>query len=590
MNAGGRQPIERAGNVRLEDEMDRRQFEKITRLSPFALMLSVAASTLSTHVVRPCHAEEAAYLQATPAALQWFRDAKFGVFLCWGPCSIAAEEIGWSRNGPRPGIGDAGGGVPLEVYDNLYKQFNPTEFDAREWAQTMKDAGAKYMIFLTKHHDGFCLFDTQYTDYKVTNTPFKRDVTKELADACHEAGIRIFWYYSQPDWHHPDYRTARHADYIRYLHNEIRELCTNYGKIDGIWFDGLGGKADDWNTPELFKLIRTLQPGILINNRAGVPGDFDTPEQRLGQFQLDRPWESCITMSTGWSWRGEGASVKTLKECLHLLIKCAGGGGNLALDTGPLPDGRLDPRQAANYRDMGKWLNKYGESIYATTGGPYKPGQWGVSTRKGNTVYLHVLEWWGDDQLKLPPLGGNVLKCRALTGGEATCAQTADSLTVHLPKADQEDLDTVLALDLDGPAAALKPISALETGSIAQGKQAAASAEWSADYSAAKAFDGDEETRWGASPGSTSGWLEVDLGKPMAFDRVVILEAPWNRVQKFQLQYREGDTWKTFHEGTTLGEFRLKFAPVTAQHFRLNVLEANEVPTIWEVQLLAPDK
>jgi alpha-L-fucosidase len=569
--------------------MARRLIKKNTMLSPFVLTLSVAMSALSTHFAPPCHAEEQPdYLQATPEALQWFRDAKFGVFICWGPCSIAKGEIGWSRNGPRPGIGDAGGGVPLEVYDNLYKQFNPTQFDAGEWAQLIRDAGARYVIFLTKHHDGFCLFDATGTEYDIMSTPFKRDVTAELAKACQEAGIRIFWYYSQPDWHHPDYRTDRHAEYIEYLHNQIRELCTNYGKIDGLWFDGLGGKAEDWNAPELFEMIRTLQPGILINNRAGVPGDFDTPEQRLGQFQLDRMWESCITMSTCWSWCGDDAPVKTLKECLHLLAKCAGGGGNLALDTGPMPDGRIDPRQAANYRDMGKWLSKYGESIYGTTGGPYKPGQWGVSTRKANTVYLHVLQRWGDDKLTLPPLPREVVKCRALTGGQPTFKQAADSLTVHLPQESQDDIDTILALELDGMAGDLKPISALETGSIAQGKAVSASAEWSADYSAAKAFDGDDGTRWGAAPGSKSGWLEADFGKPLTFDRICILENPWDRVRKFQLQYLDGETWRTFHEGTTLGEFRLKLEPITAQQLRLNILEATDVPTIWEVQVFGP--
>ena len=534
--------------------------------------------------------EPEAYLKASSESLRWFRDAKFGAFVCWGPCSIAGTEIGWSRNGPRAGRAPANRGVPVEEYDNLYKQFNPTQFNAREWVQLTKDAGARYLLFLTKHHDGFCLFDTQHTDYDVMNTPFKRDVTKELADACHELGIRIVWYYSQPDWHHPDYRTDTHANYIEYLHGQIRELCTNYGRIDGIWFDGLGGKAEDWDSKTLFRMIRELQPGILINNRAGLPGDFDTPEQKIGRFQLDRMWESCITMSTGWSWRGEDAAVKPLKDCLHLLIKCAGGGGNLALDTGPMPDGRIDPRQAANYRDMGAWLRDYGESIYATAGGPYKPAQWGVATRKGNTVYLHVLEWWGDDVLTLPPLPRTVVTCTAMTGGKATCEQTDTSLVIRLPQVQHAEIDTIIALKLDGSAMDFDPISSLEAGAVSQGQTASANAEWSPEYSAAKAFDGNDDTRWGAAPGSRSGWLAVDLGKATTIDRVCVMEAPWNRVRKYQLQYRDGDTWQTWHEGTTLGEFRLKFNPVTAQHLRLNVTDATDVPTIWEVQFFeAPE-
>ena len=522
------------------------------------------------------------------ARLQWFREAKFGVFICWGPCSLAEGEIGWSRNGPRPGIGHAGGGVPLEVYDHLYQQFNPTQFNAREWAQLIRDSGARYVIFLTKHHDGFCLFDSKLTDYKITNTPFQRDVTAELARALQEAGLRIFWYYSPPDWHHPDYLTENHQRYIEYLHGQVRELLTNYGKIDGMWFDGLQGDAQTWDTPRLFALIRELQPGIIINNRAGVPGDFDTPEQTIGQFQLARPWESCMTMSTGWSWLGELAPVKTLQECLHLLIRCAGGGGNLALDTGPMPDGRIDPRQADNYRRMGEWLGRYGDSIHATTGGPFTPTREFVTTRAGRRVFVHVLSW-DDETLVLPPLPRKVVACTALTGGHPTCRQTDDALEISLPAEQRNETDTIIVLELDGPAADLKPISVRARQSLTVGKPATANAIWSPEYSAEKAFDGDESTRWGGAPGSRSGWLEVDLGEPKTFDRLLVLEAPWNRVRKFQLQYLEGDVWQTFHEGTTLGDFSLQFPPVTAQRFRLNILEATDVPTIWEVHLYPPD-
>lgn len=524
------------------------------------------------------------------ARLQWWREAKFGVFICWGPCSIAAQEIGWSRNGPRPGLNPdhAEGGVPLEVYDNLYLQFNPTAFNAAEWAALVKESGAKYVIFLTKHHDGFCMFDSALTDYKVTNTPFGRDVTAELAQAFRDAGIRIFWYYSQPDWHHPDYRTANHRRYIEYLHGQIRELCTKYGKIDGLWFDGLGGSAEDWDSPRLFRMIKELQPEALINNRAGLPGDFDTPEQEIGAFQLDRPWESCITMSTGWSWRGADQPVKTLKECLHLLIRCAGGGGNLALDTGPMPDGRIDPRQAERYRQMGAWLRKFGESIYGTIGGPYRPGLWGVSTRKGNRIYLHVLQWEGET-LRLPPLGKKVVNCTALTGGNPTLRQSPETLEVHLAAGNHDEIDTILVLELDSPAEEIGAISVMFSGALTVGRKVSASSIWSEDYNAEKAFDGDESTRWGGAPDSRSGWLEVDLGEEKTFNRVLILENPWNRVRRFQLQYRDGEAWRTFHEGTTLGEFHLSFEPIKARHVRLNVLEATDVPTIWEVALFAPE-
>ena len=522
------------------------------------------------------------------ARMKWWTEAKLGVFICWGPCSIAAQEIGWSRNGPRPGGFPPGeGGVPMDVYDNLYKRFDPVKFDAREWVRVIKDSGAKYMIFLTRHHDGFSMWDTAFDDYKITNTPFKRDVTGELAQACHEAGIKIIWYYSQPNWHHPDYMTEHHDRFIKYLHGQVRELLTKYGKIDGMWFDGLYGGSKEWDSPALFKMIHELQPGITINNRGGLAGDYDTPEQTIGSFQIKHPWESCITMGTGWSWTGENAPVKPLKECLQILVRCAGGGGNLALDTGPMPDGRIDPRQVDNYRKMGEWLHKYGESIYATTGGPYRPGEWGACTRKGDTVYLHIFTW-AKHRLRLPPLGRKVIACRALTGGTATCRQSERALTVEMPAGDRNDTDTIVALTLDGSAMDQPAENAFGPGVISVGKTATASSIWSAEYSAQKAFDGDTDTRWGGAPDSRSGWLQVDFGKPMACDRILVMEEPWNRVRKFELQYQDGDTWRTFHTGTTLGTFRLSFPRITAQKVRLNVLEATDVPTIWEVAWYGP--
>ncbi|MBM3493033.1 MAG: hypothetical protein FJX72_01730, partial [Armatimonadetes bacterium] len=447
------------------------------------------------------------------ARLRWFREAKFGVFICWGPCSLAEGEIGWSRNGPRPGIpgGAPGSGVPVEVYDNLYKRFNPTRFDAREWASLVKASGAKYVIFLTRHHDGFSMFDSALTSYKVTNTPYGRDVTNQVADALREAGIRIVWYYSQPDWRHPDYLTANHSRFLEYMHGQVRELLTNYGRIDGLWFDGLYGTSETWDSPKLIAMARKLQPGIIINNRAGLPEDFDTPEQTIGRFQIDRAWESCITINEGWSWLGEKSPLKSLKECLHLLIRCAGGGGNLALDTGPLPDGRIDPRQAEIYRGMGAWLARYGESVYATTGGPYTPTGSVVTTRRGSTVYVHVLRWDGDI-VRLPPLGRRVRSCRALTGGTPTLRSGADGIEIGLPPDSRSDVVTVFALELAGSAMAIKPISARNFQSLTVGRRVTASSEWSKEYSAAKAFDGDDNTRWGAAPDARSGWLEVDLG------------------------------------------------------------------------------
>ncbi len=390
------------------------------------------------------------YLKASPEALKWFQDAKFGLFIHWGPVSLMGTEISWSRGGERRGRGGRGK-IPVEIYDNLYKKFNPTKFNANEWVALAKEAGMKYLVFTTKHHDGFCMFDSKLTEYKITNSPFRRDVVGELADACHKGGLKLGFYYSPPDWHHPDYRTKNHDKYIQYLHGQLRELCTNYGKVDIIWFDGLGGKARDWDAERLFKMIRTLQPGVLINNRCGLPGDFDTPEQRVGRYRVDRPWESCITLGTQWAWKPND-KIKSLKQCIHLLVQCVGGGGNLLLNVGPMPTGEIEPRQAQRLREIGQWLARYGESVYGTRGGPVPPQPWGVTAHKENKLYVHILNWDKAGQaVALPPLGAKLVRSSVLTGGTADVRQTAQGIEIRIPQDSRDEIDTIVVLTFDRP-------------------------------------------------------------------------------------------------------------------------------------------
>lgn len=379
--------------------------------------------------------------------LGWWREARLGLFVHWGPVSLKGTEIGWSRGGERRGTGGTGE-IPVEVYDNLHKQFNPTEFDAREWVSIAQEAGMRYLVFTTKHHDGFCMFDSALTDHKITNSPYGRDIVAELAEACHEAGLRLGFYYSPPDWHHPDYRTENHGRYVEYLHGQLAELCSNYGRVDIVWFDGLGGKAEDWNAPALVKQIRALQPEVIINNRAGLPEDYDTPEQVVGGFQMDRPWESCITLGDQWAYKPDDR-VKSLEACVRMLVSCAGGDGNLLLNVGPMPSGAIEPRQIERLKEIGAWLEKYGESVYGTRGGPYRPGDWGASTRKGDKVYLHVFRWPGES-LKLPPLGVKAVGARLLGGGEARVEEGAQGLVVTVAPELRQPIDTVVELRVEG--------------------------------------------------------------------------------------------------------------------------------------------
>ncbi len=421
-----------------------------------AVVLLLAVGGISASAAEP--AKEAPWLKAQPDQVAWWQDARVGVFVCWGPVSLTGLEIGWSRGKARPDQREGGTGpTPVAVYDGLYKKWKPDKFDARAWVKLAQDAGMKYMIFLVRHHDGFSLYDTKQSPYKSTSpeAAWRHDVMKDVADACHEAGLKLFLYYSQPDWHHPDYRTANHARYVQYLHAQVRELLTGYGRIDGLWFDGLGGSAKDWDAENLFKMARSIQPWLLINNRCGLAGDFDTPEQQLGGFQLTRPWESCITLGTQWSWKPDDR-IKSLKECVDLVVSCACRGGNLALNTNPMPDGRIEPRQADRFRQIGRWLAQHGESIYATRGGPFPSRPWGGTTHRAETVYVHVLAWPGES-VRLPPIPRKIVASSVLSGGTATVKQSGEAIEVHVPPAHRHPLDTIVVLKLDGPAGELKP-------------------------------------------------------------------------------------------------------------------------------------
>ena len=558
-------------------------------LAMFAgLVLCVLATSPAKQVDRGNREESSDYLRASEQDVQRWQEMRFGLFIHWGPVSLKGTEIGWSRGGERRGRSGTGS-IPAEIYDNLYKQFNPVKFNADEWVQVAKDAGMKYLVFTSKHHDGFSMFDSKLTDYKITNSPFKRDVVKELADACHRAGLALGFYYSPVDWYHPDYHTENHSRYIEFLHGQLRELCSNYGKVDIIWFDGLGGSAKDWDSENLLKMIRQLQPHVIINNRAGLPADHDTPEQRIGKFQADRPWETCMTLCQQWAWKPDD-QMKSLKQCIDTLVRVAGGDGNFLFNVGPMPDGRIEPRQVARLKEMGDWLREFGESIYATRGGPFKPASWMASTHKGNVIYVHILAWPGDT-ITLPPISGNILSSSLLTGDSARVIQTSEGIEISVPKAHRQELDTVIKLQLDGPAADIVPIS-LPSASLACGKKVTASNVYqnSPGYGPDKAVDDDPATRWATDSGTTQAWLEVDLGKPMTLSRVKVSEA-YDRVREFELQAKDGDKWQTFARGTKIGDdYVQQFQPVTARIVRLNILKATDGPTIWEFQLFAPAK
>ncbi|MBN2376280.1 MAG: alpha-L-fucosidase [Sedimentisphaerales bacterium] len=528
------------------------------------------------------------HLYAQPEIIQKWKDQRFGMFIHWGPVSLKGTEIGWSRKGPRRGRARGGtGNIPMEEYDSLYKRFDPVQFDADEWVKIAQDAGMQYMVFTSKHHDGFSMFDSKQTDYDIMSGPYGKDICNDLADACHKAGMGLGWYYSPRDWYHPDFATENHQGYLDFYMGQLKELCSNYGKVDILWFDGLDSPRELWkDIPEKsFFMIRELQPGIVLNNRGGLPGDFDTPEQHVGAFNVERPWETCMTICRQWAWKPND-KMKPLKECIQTLVKTVGGDGNFLFNVGPMPDGRIEPRQVERLKEMGEWLRKNGESIYGTRGGPFRPGSWGASTRKGNTIYLHIMQP-EDINLVLPSIDKKIVAYEDLTLGAATVNQTEKNITVNLPLTEFPEIDIIIKLTLDGSAMEIKPVGS-RSNSVSFEKKATASNVYQKmkNYAAEKAFDDDPGTRWATDGGVLSGWLEVDLGEKINVNRAMIDEHSWDRVKKFELQYKIDSEWKTAYAGTTIGaEKSIEFKPVLAQYYRLNILEAVDGPTIWEFQL-----
>ncbi len=535
------------------------------------------------------------------ARIAWWREARFGMFLHWGPVSLTGLEISWSRANSNPKCPNKGP-TPIDVYDRLYQRFNPVEFDARQWVATARAAGMKYMVLTAKHCDGFLLWHSQADGYNIASTPFKRDVCGELAQAAHDEGMRLGWYFSPMDWRDPEFRTERNAAFVGRMQKEVQELLGNYGRIDLLWFDW-DGREPPYDQLNTYALVRKIQPQIVINNRLDLGvgndnteirspnADYYTPEQRIGRYDDQRPWETCMTLGTQWSWKPND-TIKSTKEVIHILARVVGGDGNLLLNVGPMPEGRIEPRQVEVLREVGAWLRENGESIYGTRGGPFKPTSSLVSTRKENIIYVHILRLSGET-IALPPLPKKIVKGQLLTGAVVPVVQTDSGVTLTVPEPSSQNADTVVKLTLDGSAQEILPLDVTRPGAIKPNMKATASHVYRRDpaYGPGKAIDGDDETRWATDGDTKQAWLEVDLGQPMTFDSVEIGEAYAGRVRSFDLQYQDEKQWKTFYRDSTLGEqFSARFDPVTAQCVRLNILDATDGPTITEFQLFRSGK
>ncbi|RPI27463.1 MAG: alpha-L-fucosidase [Acidobacteria bacterium] len=346
------------------------------------------------------------------ARMKWWHEAKFGMFIHWGLYSVLGRHE-WSMENE---------GIPVKEYEQLAQQFKPKPVPAKDWARLAKFAGMKYMVMTSKHHEGFCLFDTKSTSYCAPKQAAARDLAKEYLQAARDEGLRAGFYYSLMDWHHPDGalcatdESARRR-FVDYIHGHVRELCTNYGKLDILWYDvswPLDPKG--WESERMNKMVFELQPEIIVNNRNGLPGDFSTPEQTIRAEQAGRAWESCMTMNESWGYNIGDDAWKSPKQVIRNLGTCARDGGNYLLNIGPEPDGSIPEESVRILSAVGEWITKNGEAIYGTERCQVRRSNIANFTRKGNTLYIHV-HFWPGETVAIGGLKNKVKSARLLAGG-----------------------------------------------------------------------------------------------------------------------------------------------------------------------------
>lgn len=426
-----------------------------------------AALLLMTGSLAFAQSSEKSYIPA-PENLktrQEFQDNKFGIFLHWGIYSMTAQGEWYMTNN----------NINWQEYAKLASGFYPSRFNAAQWVAAIKASGAKYICITSRHHDGFSMFHTQWSDYNIVDaTPFKRDVLKELADECHKQGIKLHFYYSHLDWRREDYPVGRtgqgtgrpkgHGDwksYYQFMNNQLTELLTNYGPVGAIWFDGVWDQPEDfdWQLSQQYELIHKLQPGCLVGNnhhRTPYAGEDiqiferDLPGENKagysGQSVSALPLETCETMNGMWGYRIEDQNYKSPKALIHYLVRAAGKNANLLMNIGPQPNGELPATAVERLKEVGKWMDTYGETIYGTRGGDVVPHTWGVSTRKGDRLFIHILDL-KDNGLYIP-LAAKVKKAVQFTDkAPISFRQEKDGVLLKLPKV-PDDVDYVIELTI----------------------------------------------------------------------------------------------------------------------------------------------
>jgi alpha-L-fucosidase len=398
-------------------------------------------------------------MRQVPDAHAWFSRARLGVFIHWGLYSVHGRDV-WSMYNEQ---------TPLSEYALLADEFTAPNYDPDQWARLVAEAGAGYMVVCTRQHDGFSLFDSGVSDFTSAKTGAQRDLVAEYVAAARNAGLRVGFYYSLLDWRYPAYFNGPGADqgawddYLQYVHAQIKELCTKYGEVDILWYDGWWPYgAQEWRSEELNAAVRSWQPNIMINDRSGLPGDFDTPEQHIPLAPYERMWEACMTMNNHWGYCPGDKQWKTTDAIIRTLVTCASGDGNFLLNVGPDGTGEFPPEAVRRLRELGGWLARHGEAVYGTddiTALRHRIGEWTFTrvgmvhttpTSKDRTLYIHVYNWPGSE-LVVGNLSSRVVSAR-IVGEDTAVAFAQDGPRVRLtglPRYAPDPYDTVIALECD---------------------------------------------------------------------------------------------------------------------------------------------
>jgi alpha-L-fucosidase len=525
--------------------------------------------------------------------LQWWNDAKFGLFIHWGVYSVPA---GTYEGKKIDGIGEwimYNGNIPVANYKEFAKSFNPVKYDPEAWVKMAKDAGMKYIVITSKHHDGFALFNSKVTDWNVVDaTPYGKDLLKPLYKACKREGIKLGFYYSQAqDWTHPGggafkpkWDSAQNGSFDSYLDKiavpQVKEILSRYGEMDILWWDTPVGMTKE--RAEKFLPVVAEHPRLITNNRlgGGYEGDSETPEQSIPATGFPgRNWEVCMTMNDTWGYKSYDNNWKSGKELILKLSDIVSKGGNFLLNVGPTSLGEIPQPSIDRLKQIGDWMKINSEAIYGTKASPFPYLPWGRATIKDQKLYLHVINWPADGLLKLP-LMNKAGKAYLLSDKETplNLIQADQHIEISVPTDSPDSVLSIVVLEFEGTPKVLPAPTTGKTGT-------ASSVDTLSSVS--NLFDGDPLNSWKPAPGEIKATVDVDLGEDVKIGNISLVEPwrPWdNHGQGFQLQVKKGEKWEPVTEGKTDGCGHTQdFTPVTGRYFRILITGGKgEVPVLNE--------